>query len=311
MPDPILPETTPNTTPAPDTNTTLNLGVATDITTTEDGVSSAQITLDIPEEFQFPTELAGQVTQSFEDINATINMALEEIKNIDTGAIDAQELAGTLTAGFEETKSSIINAATRKTQLNFLKLDAFLGSTSADARAAARFRIGQDVTNNLTTEAFNSVNQVINTHTQNVVNTLIQGAQVGSQIASQKAAAIGSLAQASASLFKGLVDSQTNLYTSRMQGTMALVESSFNFFQAQLNAETANRQMDISAGLEQQRIDIAASQSENAAYSQYINAFKAGMIPKELKRSKVLGNVFFHMPSQTFEEFRALQQQGV
>jgi len=213
-----------------------------------------------PEEFQAMKDQYGALKQSLED--QILNIANKPLE------VDTNALVGELNTRFSNMKNRITESALQSVKKASLDLDTYFGSPTGDQRSGARAKMAASAKNNMMQTAFQSISQVYDKNTSDIISTQLEGAKLNIQVAATKAQAIAEFTNQASSAYLGVLSETNKNYASRLSASVEWSQiqaqsrgQDIQFAAAMKELEVSQRGQDLQALVSQrgQELDYSAT----------------------------------------------------
>jgi len=141
------------------------------------------------------------------------------------GAFDTDALIGQLNDSFEATKNQVLDSALASSQRASLELDAYLGSSTSDARSVVRRNMASSINNNLIRQTQQGISAMYSGHIDKVINTTLAGAQINAAVKRDATAALVNLTQSAAQLMLGTNSAVVDSYVKTLSVSNDLLKA--------------------------------------------------------------------------------------
>jgi len=213
-----------------------------------------------PDEFNAMKDQYGGLKQTLEDQITKIASAPLEV--------DTNALVGELNTRFSDMRNRITESALQSVKKAGLDLDTYFGSPQGDQRSAARAKMAASVKNSMMQSAFQSIAQVYDKNTSDIISTQLEGAKLNIQAAATKAQAIASFTNQATSAYLGVLSETNKNYASRLSASVEWSQiqaqsrgQDIQFASAMKQLEVSQRGQDLQSAVTQrgQEIDYSAT----------------------------------------------------
>lgn len=227
---------------------------ATPVTNPADNIAQT------PEEFRAMRDQYGALKQSLED--QILNIANKPLE------VDTNALVGELNTRFSNMKNRIIESALQSVKKASLDLDTYFGSPTGDQRSGARAKMAASVKNSMMQSAFQSIAQVYDKNTSDIISTQLEGAKLNIQAAATKAQAIAEFTNQATSAYLGVLSETNKNYATRLSASVEWSQiqaqsrgQDIQFAAAMKELEVSQRGQDLQALVSQrgQELDYSAT----------------------------------------------------
>ena len=213
-----------------------------------------------PDEFNAMKDQYGGLKQTLEDqILKIANAPIE---------VDTNALVGELNTRFSNMKNRITESALQSVKKAGLDLDTYFGSPTGDQRSGARAKMAANVKNSMMQSAFQSIAQVYDKNSQEIISTQLEGAKINIQAAATKAQAIASFTNQATSAYLGVLSETNKNYASRLSASVEWSQiqaqsrgQDIQFASAMKQLEVSQRGQDLQSLVSQrgQELDYSAT----------------------------------------------------
>ena len=213
-----------------------------------------------PDEFNAMKDQYGGLKQTLEDQITKIASAPLEV--------DTNALVGELNTRFSDMRNRITESALQSVKKAGLDLDTYFGSPQGDQRSAARAKMAASVKNSMMQSAFQSIAQVYDKNTSDIISTQLEGAKLNIQAAATKAQAIASFTDQATSAYLGVLSETNKNYASRLSASVEWSQiqaqsrgQDIQFASAMKQLEVSQRGQDLQSAVTQkgQELDYSAT----------------------------------------------------